>query len=537
MSTASAFVFDWVFEHARRSPDAPAVGTPSGWTSYRELAGAVRGLASRLEEGGVLPGAFVTLALPPGPAAVASATAIQALGACAVELNRQLDARTIEEVLAQTGARHAVVHLRDVEVWAQLARAHGFSRLFVVAPAAPSPRLQALLQGIDWTWVDEQTPGGGDSAWDAPVREAEAPALLVYTSGSTGAPRGVVQTHSNVHANTEAIGSYLGLTSADRALSILPLFYCFGRSILQTHLFAGGSFFFDHRFVYPKVVMEAVAEQRCSGFYGVPLTFELIRRHVDLRSIALDSLRYVAQAGGAMSPDTIRWAREVFAPAPLFVMYGQTEATARLSYLPPDRAADKAGSIGRGLDNVELRVVDATGRELAPRAVGELVARGPSITPGYFRAPAETAEILRDGWLWTGDLGWQDEEGFVFLVGRAKDMLKLAGHRVSAAELEHVLSEHPDVREAAVVGVPDAAGQEAAVAFVVAAGDASPDAGELRRFCRQRLPAFKVPREIRFVRELPRTASGKIAKAALREGLDDAILEGRVEAGSRAEGG
>jgi acyl-coenzyme A synthetase/AMP-(fatty) acid ligase len=241
---------------------------------------------------------------------------------------------------------------------------------------------------------------------------------------------------------------------------------------------------------------------------------------VDVAALRSPSLRYVAQAGGAMQAETIRWARQAFAPARLFVMYGQTEATARLSYLPPERAVDKEGSIGRGLDNVELRIVDEEGRELPPGEVGELVARGPSITPGYFRAPEETAAILREGWLWTGDLGWRDEEGFVFLVGRAKDMLKLAGHRVSAAEIEGVLLTHPAIREAAVVGGTDEHGTEIAIAGVVPEPGAAPHANEVRRFCRERLPAFKVPRKVNFLSELPRTASGKVAKAALR-GEDD----------------
>jgi acyl-CoA synthetase (AMP-forming)/AMP-acid ligase II len=240
-----------------------------------------------------------------------------------------------------------------------------------------------------------------------------------------------------------------------------------------------------------------------------------------------------------MQPELRRWVREAFAPAPLFVMYGQTEATARLSFLPPENAADKDGSIGRGLENVELRVVDPGGRELPTGEVGEVVARGPSITSGYFGAPEESAQIIRGGWLWTGDLGWRDEEGFIFLVGRAKDMLKLGGHRVAAAEIENVLLEHPGVREAAVVGAPDATGGEAAVAFAVSDSAPPPSADDLRRHCRQRLAAFKVPKEIRFIDQLPRTSSGKIAKAELRERLnrEDSFLEGRVEAGSGSKGG
>lgn len=512
----SPFVFEWVFSHASERPEAPAVGTPAGWTGYGELATAVRRLGRGLVERGVGPDSFVVLALPASAASVAAALAVQATGGCAVEVNRELDGRSLATILAQTGARIAFVYARDAARWVELVGQSGLQHLYVVSSTPPPPALQQLLAPVSWAWVDERLPPGGDDSWEPTVRDPESPALLVYTSGSTGAPRGVVQTHENIAANTGAICRYLELTAEDRALSILPLFYCYGRSILQTHLYVGGSVFFDHRFLYPRVVMEALGEQRCTGFYGVPLTFELLRRQVDVASLRPESLRYVAQAGGAMHPDTIRWVRASFAPARLFVMYGQTEATARLSYLPPELLDTKAGSIGKGLDNVELRICDEHGNELPPRAVGELVARGPSITPGYFRAPEETAEIFRDGWLRTGDLGWKDEDGFIYLVGRTRDMLKLGGHRVSAAEIEQVVAEHPDVIEAAVVGAPDATGGEAAVAFVVARAEATLDEGELRRFCRERLPAFKMPREFRFVGGLPKTATGKIAKSKLR---------------------
>lgn len=512
----SPFAFDWVFEQASRRPEAPAIGLPGKrWTTYGALAGTVGGIAALLHDRRFGRGDFLVQALPPGLLAVAAPLAAQLLGGCGVEINREAGRDALAAVLGQTEARIALVQGRDVATWAPLARAHRLEHLLVVHPSEPPERMRALLQGISWSWLPEEGPPPvppGDRA----VRDPDAPALLVYTSGSTGTPRGVIQTHANIGANTAAICRYLELGPDDRALSILPLFYCYGKSVLQTHLFVGGSVFFDHRFMYPRVVMEAIEEERCTGFSGVPLTFEILRRQVDLSTIARSSLRYVTQAGGAMHPDTIRWARAAFAPARLFVMYGQTEATARLSYLPPERAADKEGSIGRGLDNVELRVVDEAGREVPPGVEGELVARGPSITPGYFRAPEETAAILRDGWLHTGDLARRDEDGFLYITGRTRDMLKLGGHRVSALEIEQVLARHPSVEEAAVVGVPDATGGEAAIAFVVAAAGAPRDEQALRRFCRENLPAFKVPREVRFVDDLPRTASGKVARSELQ---------------------
>ena len=536
MSPPNPFAFDWLADHASRTPDAPAIGTPDGWVTYRELADATVARAAELVAYGVKRRSFVFLSLSAGPGAVASALAIQALGACPVEVHRETDAASLAAMLEQTGARHVITMGRETVRWGELARTRGV-HVFILHTAPPTPQLEEVLHGASWSWMDESARHV--SNWASPaVREPDAPALLVYTSGSTGAPRAVVQTHANIASNTEAICRYLGLTASDRALSILPLSYCYGRSILQTHLYVGGSILFDPRFTFPRVVMEALAAERCTGFYGVPLTFELLRRQLDPREFDLAALRYVAQAGGAMRAETIDWVRSSFAPAPLFVRYGQTEATARLSFLPPERASDKAGSIGRGLENVALRVVDEQGIEVRDGEVGELVASGPSVCPGYFGAPDETAALFQGGWLKTGDLAWRDRDGFFFLVGLAMDLLKLAGLRVSSVEIERALLDHPYVDEAAVIGVDDGTGSEVAVAFVLMAEGRDADPAAVRRFCRQKLPAFKVPRYVARVSELPRTASGKVAKAELQEAWKRGeIFERRADAGLGEEGG
>jgi long-chain acyl-CoA synthetase len=197
------------------------------------------------------------------------------------------------------------------------------------------------------------------------------------------------------------------------------------------------------------------------------------------------------------------------------VMYGQTEATARLSYLPPARAEDKKGSIGVPIPRVELAVVDAEARPLPDGEVGHLVARGPNVTQGYFEEPDETAAILHHGWLWTGDLAYRDPDGFFFHQGRSKEILKIGGHRVSPVEIEHVVTEHPDVAEAAVVGRPDPLMGEVPCAFVVRRPARTPSEDELRRFCQARMPPYRVPVEFTFVDALPRNEAGKLLRAEL----------------------
>ncbi len=514
----SPFLHEWVFFHADRRPDAPAIATPETRLSYGELAERVRALAGRLAAAGVAPGDRVLLSLPNVPAAVVAGLAIHAAGATSVEVNREWSAEVLSGIVLRTGARHALVWGRDARAWAQVHAERPLARLWVVQGGASAP-LPPPLRGAPASLLGEDGRVDPSLPWSAPRPAgdgAERPALVLYTSGSTGVPRGVVQSFRNVDANSRAIAEYLRLDASDRALLVLPLYYCYGRSVLQTHLLAGGSVFLDGRFAFPRVVLEALGAEGCTGFAGVPLTFELLRRQVDVSTLSFPRLRYLTQAGGAMAPETIDWVRRAFRPAQLFVMYGQTEATARLAYLPPERAEEKRGSIGVPIPGVELRVVDEAGRELPAGEVGHLVARGANVTQGYLDDPAETAAILHDGWLWTGDLALRDADGFLFHRGRAKEILKIGGHRVSPVEIEQVVARHPAVAEAAVVGVKHDLMGEVAAAFVVPRpGSAPPSDAELRRHCHEWMPPYQVPVAFNWVEALPRNPAGKLLRAAL----------------------
>lgn len=509
-----SFPPDWVAAHAQKTPDAPAVDSPEIRLTYGALHARVQALAADLAARGARPADRVVIALQQSPAAAVASLAVQTLGACAVEIDRTADPDTIRLVLGQTGARFAVVAPQDARRWI----AAGVAALAWAWVVGGRPDDTHGLPTVGATALgrDGSLPG---AAGQPPPRRDDvpdtAPALIVYTSGSTGRPRGVIQTYRNIAANTRSIVQYLGLRPSDRAMAILPFHYCYGKSVLQTHLFAGGSVFVDPRFVYPRLVMEAIGTEGCTGFAGVPLTFELLRREIDVRSIPMPRLRYLTQAGGPMRPDTVRWVREAFAPAKLFVMYGQTEATARLAYVPPERGEEKLGSIGIPIPGVELAVVDEGGHEVPAGETGHLVARGDNVTPGYLDDPEETAAILRLGWLWTGDLARRDEDGFFFLVGRAREILKIGGYRVSPMEIEHVVAGHPAVAEAVVVGAPDPLQGEVPVAFVVPKAGAVIAEDDVRGFCRQALAAYKVPARVVTLEALPKNAAGKPLRAEL----------------------
>jgi acyl-coenzyme A synthetase/AMP-(fatty) acid ligase len=521
----SPFLPDWVFAHAARDPGAPAVDSAETRLTYADLAERVRVLAGHLLASGVTPGARIVVALPNLPATVVAGLAVHALGGCVVEVNREWRHEDLLAVVRQTGARHAIIAGRDARTWGQVARLCPLE-FWVVHGGELTAALRDALGGGTATRLLEdgrlEAAAAEPPSFAPPGRRAEDPALILYTSGSTGRPRGVVQSHKNLDANARSIVQYLELSSADRALLILPLHYCYGRSVLHTHLLAGGSLHLDNRFLYPGLVLEALGAEGCTGFAGVPTTFEIIRRQVDVARMSWPRLRYLTQAGGAMAPDTIDWVRQAFAPARLFVMYGQTEATARLSYLPPERADDKRGSIGVAIPGVELKVVDEGGAEVAPNEQGHLIARGDNVTSGYLDEPEETAAILREGWLWTGDLAWRDADGFLFHAGRSREILKIRGHRVSPVEIEHALARHPDVAEAAVVGMKQDLASETAAAFVVRRAGAAADESELRRFCSEQLPAHKVPGIITFVEALPRNAAGKLLRVEVAALLQSA---------------
>lgn len=346
--------------------------------------------------------------------------------------------------------------------------------------------------------------------------DLDADALLLFTSGTTAAAKAVRLTHRNIVANTRSIIEYLKLTSRDRMLVVLPFYYCYGLSLLNTHLRVGGSVALCNSFVFPEVAIDMMERERCTGFAGVPSSFQMLLRASTFGTRELPDLRLIQQAGGKLPPAMIQ---ELFAAKPradLFVMYGQTEATARLSYLPPDLVLEKLGSIGRGIPGVELRVVDDRGQPVDPGGTGEIVARGDNISPGYFGDPEGSAAKFPGGLLRTGDLGTVDEDGFIYVVDRLADFIKSWGHRVSSQEIEACVLGLPDLVSAAAVGVPDAdAGEAIGLAVTLRPGSLLTEA-DILDFARANLARHKVPKHTVIVDSMPLNANGKIDKNQVR---------------------
>jgi long-chain acyl-CoA synthetase len=345
--------------------------------------------------------------------------------------------------------------------------------------------------------------------------DRERCAEIIFTSGSTGKPKGVMISHKNLIANTESIISYLKLSSDDRMLVVLPFYYCYGLSLLHTHLRAGGSIAFNNSFIFLGGVIRDLRDLKCTGFAGVPSHFQILLRKSDsFRKSVFPDLKYVTQAGGKLAPIFIDEFRESFPDVKFIVMYGQTEATARLSYLPPELYEVKKGSMGKGIPDVELKVVDETGKSIKPGETGEVIARGDNIMSGYFADIEGTKHALKNGWLYTGDLGTVDEDGYIYLTARKKEIIKVRGKRISPKEIEAVILEIPEVIDCSIEGIEDEIEGEMLKATVVIRKDAKDmiTRDSIRKHCSKHLVQYKIPQVYEIQEELTISPTGKKIK-------------------------
>jgi long-chain acyl-CoA synthetase len=469
--------------------------------TYGQLSSACNSVAACLKSMGGRKGDRVILIADNSFFWVAAYLGTLRAGLVCVPLPTSVATSELDYVLANTEARFGFVQ-------------HG-----VFARLAPSMRKVALV-------ADRTTPGvpaisfpdiqsGVTSA--IPATGGDDLAALMFTSGSTGTPRGVMISHRNIIANTNSIIEYLRLTERDRMMTVLPFHYCFGASLLHTHLRVGASLVIDLRFMYPEEVLQRMLETACTGFAGVPSHYNVLTRSSGLRKKNFPKLRCMQQAGGRLAEACLREMQTILPNTETFVMYGQTEATARLSYLPPEYLESKMGSIGKGIPGVTLRVLSESGRQVEPGEMGEIVAEGNNVAQGYWRAPEESAACFRNGRLYTGDLATVDEDGFIYVVGRAKEFLKCAGKRVSCRQIEDRILEYQGLDEVAVIGVSDDVTGEAVKAFVVPRDAAQAGLEErLRAFCRKNLPVELVPKEIVVLETLPKNSAAKVLKRELR---------------------
>jgi long-chain acyl-CoA synthetase len=344
---------------------------------------------------------------------------------------------------------------------------------------------------------------------------SEKCAEIIFTSGSTGKPKGVMISHRNLIANTSSIIEYLKLTKDDSMLVVLPFYYCYGLSLLHTHLRAGGSVILNNSFIFLGGIIRDLKEHKCTGFAGVPSHFQILLRKSDsFRNTHFPDLKYVTQAGGKLAPIFIDEFRQSLPEVIFYVMYGQTEATARLSYLPPELYEAKKGSMGKGIPGVELRVVNEKGNDIKPGEIGEVIARGDNIMLGYFNDDEGTAGVLRNGWLYTGDLGTVDKDRYIYLTARRKEIIKVRGKRISPKEIEAVILSLPEVIDCSIEGIEDEIEGETLKATIVLRKEARDHftRESIMEYCSKHLAIYKIPQVYELKEELTISATGKKLK-------------------------
>ncbi len=385
-----------------------------------------------------------------------------------------------------------------------------------------SKRYQSRFAGYNFTVYDQESTEAWFTSASAgksylPEKEFDDRRIaeIIFTSGSTGEQKGVMITHRNIIANTESIIEYLKLTQTDIIEVVMPFYYCYGLSLLHTHLRVGGAVHMNNAFIFVGSVIDDLNKYNCTGFAGVPSHYQiLLRKTKDFKNTAFHSLRYVTQAGGKLHNAFIEEFTDAFPGIKFYVMYGQTEATARLSYLPPEVLPEKIGSLGKGIPGVTLLVAGEDGNPVKPGETGEILARGDNIMAGYFNDPATTAATIVDGWLHTGDMATVDDDGYIFLQSRAKEIIKVRGIRISPKEIEAVIVTYPGVIDCTISAINDDITGEAIKATVyVNETELDQFSGEaIRQYCAANLASYKVPQLVEFETKLSFNAAGKKSK-------------------------
>ncbi|MBA9002679.1 benzoate-CoA ligase family protein [Thermomonospora cellulosilytica] len=496
--------------------DRVAVAGPGGALTYAQLAEQVRRVAAGLRAAGLRPEERIVLFAADGPELLIAFLAGMRIGAVPVPVSTMYNGAELGRLLADSRARMLLVTPQFAAA-AQEALAVSEVRDVVLAGDAP---VEVPAGVRAWAW-DKLLAAGDDESvygtWD------ESPAFWLYTSGTTGTPKAAMHRHGSVRHVAECYAAQvLGVTAEDRCFSVARLFFAYGLGNAALFpLSAGAATILDPARPTPAGVTERLTADRPTLFFAVP-TFYAALLDADVPREAFASVRLAVSAGEPLPPELYRRFTERYG-VELLDGIGSTEA---LHIFLSNRPGEvRPGTSGRPVPGYEVKVVDETGAEVPPGEPGDLLIRGPSLTTGYWCRTEVTRRAFQGEWMRTGDKYVRSEDGYYACLGRSDDMIKAGGIWVSPAEVEQCLVEHPSVAEVAVVAVPDGHGLDKPVACVVPASGATVDAGELIAHCRERLAAFKRPRQVVVVDELPKTATGKLRRFAIRELARELVAE------------
>ena len=506
---------DWLERNAVRIPDKAAIVCDQQRISYGTLNNQATRLAAALQAQSVRRGDRVAIFLENGVEAVIAIFAVLKAGAVFMPINPQTKVEKLTYMLNDSGARAVISH----GAFAPLLR-----QACADAPEVGVVYLCDMRAGVSFErfapMAFETAVAQSDLTLRTPPTIDQDLAAIIYTSGSTGDPKGVMVTHLNMVSAATSISTYLELCDDDVIINVLPMAFDYGLYQVLMASRVGATVVLQRSFAFPIKILETMSREKVTVFPGVPTVFSMLLHLESLSSYSLPALRTVTNTAAALSETQIRAIRAAFPQAKLFSMYGLTECK-RVSYLPPEQLDIRPLSVGRGMPNEEVWLIDEQGRRLPNGGVGELVVRGSNVMRGYWRKPVETAERLKPGelpgemYLHTGDIFRTDPEGYLYFVGRRDDIIKSRGEKVSPKEIENVLAGLDGVVESAVIGVADEVLGQAVKAFLVLKPGYRYTEREVVKYCLAHMESFMAPKYVAFVESLPRTDTGKMTKRGL----------------------
>lgn len=515
------FLYDLLRASASRFADKPAAIFPDSQISFGQLDRRSDAVATALAARGVGPGDRVGILCDNALSALVYFWGVLKAGAQTADMPTLAGQGVLQSILDEAKPKALVIDGKQLD---KLGGEGGLSMPDMVltddageAAAQKHGRTVTTLSALE-------AEASGDPP--TPAITPDDVGMIVYTSGTTGRPNGVMLSHANFITNLQASNELMGLTDADSILVVVPLYYIHGRMQLLMHAMIAGTVVFSAGFTFPAKVHAELVDSNVTGFSGVPYHFKQLLNRSKIAANPPPNLRYVLITGGALSPSGLEQLNAALPSTGLHLAYGQTEAAPRITWIGPDELFVKKGSVGRALGNVKLEILGGDGQPVGPNEVGEVVAGGPNIMKGYVSGDEQQLGKIDDqGRLRTGDLGRVDDDGHLFLVGRSSEMIKSAGERIFPQEIEDVLNRLDGVQEVAVIGLPDDTLGERVVAYLIAKEGHELPRAKLKAHCLAAMPFVRVPKEFVVVDSLPQTASGKVSRSKLKKQL---LAEGKA---------
>ncbi len=508
----------FLLNNAEKYPNKEALIFNNQRLTYSEINNRSTQLANSLMELGLNRHDRVIIFLDNSVETIISIWGVLKAGGAFVVLNPLMKSGKLDYILKDSGAKIIITHSRKYDVVLEAINFHNKDKKIIW--------VGAVIDDINNFSFNELIECQQVSATKKLNSQMERIidydlATLIYTSGSTGEPKGVISSHINMISAARSIIEYLENTPEDIILNVLPLSFDYGLYQMIMSVMFGGKLILETSFMFPLKILQTIEEEKVSGFPIVPTIVALLLKMKELEKYKLNSLRYITNTGAAFPIPHIQKFNQFFPHVKIFSMYGLTECK-RISYLPSDQIQKRPGSVGKAIPNCEVFLVDENNNDVKPGEIGELVVRGSNVMRGYWNSPELTQKVYRQGkiqgetLLYTGDLFKQDEDGYLYFLGRKDDMIKSKGERISPKEIENILCSIQGVAEAAVIGVPDEILGQAVKAYIVKKENIEIDQNYILQFCMKNMESFMVPKYVEFIAELPKSPNGKVDKKILK---------------------